>query len=220
MKNILFIAFSIITCYLTGQEKTPETSFKIDSNNSETIDSSEWQPGYIVMRLSGDTISGLVRKKQGRFKNTRYHIKWVDFKVSTNGTKNQYMSDSIIAFRSGDNIWRYFNYCRWSEQIIEGKINVFKAFVETNRGPATTGGVNFIPCLAFKKGNEKAKFITLSETKMFSSVLTKKSKEKFKEYIADNPKILAEFEQETFIYEDLEALMLKYNSMAKKELSK
>ena len=125
------------------------------------------------------------------------------------------MSDSIMAFRWRDENWRYFNYCRWTEQILQGKMNVYKGFLESpgsNGFPMGGNNIRFTSCLAFKKGNQKTKFMT-DETKVFSGGILK-GKEKFKEYIADNPETLADFERDDFKYYELESLIMIYNSQA------
>lgn len=99
--------------------------------------------------------------------------------------------------------------------------------------PATpfAGGVPMIggggPCLAFKRGNDEAKFIGRDEAKLFNGaigdlstgmyggILKQKTKDYFYDYIGDNPELCAEMEKENFRYEDLETLIIKFNAMAK-----
>lgn len=208
--------------YCKGQEK--KSLKNADTLTKEaTYKTENYLSGYIVMRTSGDTILGFVNRKQGI---DPYHIRWIDFKTSAGDKSIQFMSDSVIAFKYGDEVWRCFIFCKWSKLIIEGPIKVYMGCVERAKNSSAVGfNISKTECLAFKKGNEKAKFIEIDEVKAFSSgsifkpggILKIKTKDKFKDYISDSPEALAELVKETFRYEDLEALIIKYNTWAKME---
>ncbi len=209
-----FLSYLIISILLfTASYNTYSQNTTSDASSDKLKD---WQKGYIVMRTNGDTLHGLVKIKQG---GKEFSVRWIDFKINDGGEKIRLGADSVIAFIYDDIVWRHFKYCQWSKRIVHGTIDVYK-------GRALNMGADHNysnDCLVFKKGNQKAKFISVSEIKIFSGnitraegILRQDAKEKFEEYIDDNSELLAEFEKETFRYEELESLIIKYNEWSKK----
>ena len=175
-----------------------------------------WEPAYIVMRTSGDTIHGMM--SEPRIKTS---ADWVNFYTDNKSNAKKYKSDSISAFTYMDIQYKYFKYSGWSILIHKGAINIYKGniYVTMSNPMGATGTSSFtIPadCLVFKKGDQKAKFIGEDEVKAFSrGALKQKTKDYFVDYIADDSVILKEFSKEDFKFKDLEELIVRYNAAKK-----
>ena len=168
-----------------------------------------WQPAYVVMKTSSDTIHGMMSTPRIKTPDD-----WVNFYTVNKNDVKKYKSDSISAFKYKDTEYKFFKYSGWSILIHKGTIDVYKGHIYQQ---IANYGSKRMECLVFKKGDQKTKFIGSDEIKALSGgIIKQKTKDYFIEYISDNPELLKEFNDEKFKYDDLENLIVRYNNSSKK----
>lgn len=205
----------IILSFILILQFTNSVFSQENADDKDSIDveskAKRFQKGYVVRKEHGDTLFGLIK-----IHRPLGVIESIEFKSDENAKKKPYRGDSILVFYRDGITYRHFAYCGWTELIEKGAIDIYKGYVSV---AVTMPGQNTIQyCLAFKKGSQKAKFISEGETITFSGgILTQKVKNYFKEYIEDNETILADFSRTDFRFKDLQDLVKKYNKSLVKQ---
>jgi hypothetical protein len=219
---ILFL-ISAIQQFSFAQIDTTKTSNKIKKHGL--------QAGYIVKQVTGDTVQGLV-KKHSLFGTD---VEYVSFKLKKENQPIFYREDSIIAFGYGNIIYRYFENYGWCQLIATGDIMLYQGHIPSSGfNTIKSGGPgppmmsmqsrDEILCYIFIK-NKRFKAISSHEIMRLQTesktvkVLKKETINNFKEFISDNPQVLAEFLSIDFRFEHLPALIDKYNMSKKMQSS-
>lgn len=200
---LLMVHFSIS---MNGQEienKTQKDSLEMFSKG--------FHKGYIVRRNTGDTVRGLLK----------WHVfmgntpEWVDFKIDEDHKKQPYRDDSIVAFGNDKIHWRYFKYCGWAKQIVNGTICMYEGKVNYEIPSFRLRDRSYSPVYIFKKGNEKAVFITKAEGEELTGVLKESQKEELQDYIFGAMEVEIKLLKNDFAFKNLKQLIVEYNDWVK-----
>ncbi len=199
-RNFIFMFFLMM--HFSFSMNAQETEKKAQRDSLEKF-SKNFHKGYIVWRSTGDTITGLLK----------WHVfmgntpEWVDFKMDEDAKKKPYRDDSIVAFGNEKIHWRYFKYGGWAKQIVNGTICMYET--EIARMYSTS------PVYIFKKGNEKAVFITKDEGEAFTGVLKESQKEDIQDYIFGATDVETKLLKNDFAFKKLKQLIIEYNDWVK-----